>query len=269
MTIHRAPIGVFDSGTGGLTVMRALVERLPAEDILFYADTARIPYGGKSKETVIRFSIENAIFLFEHSIKLLVVACNTATAHALDKLLQLFKIPVIGVIQPGSEKACQVSKSGKIAVLGTKGTIQSGAYREAILNKLSTAEVVSVACPLFVPLVEERYIDHPATRLIVKEYLKPVKEAQVDTILLGCTHYPILQRLIEEEMGPGVQIVDSAYTCAEKIAHTLAELQLENDQSQGTYRYFATDDPEKFRINGEDILGRRMENVALAPHPHR
>lgn len=264
-----SPLGLFDSGTGGLTVMREVAKRLPAEDLLYYADTARIPYGGKSKETIIRFSIENSIFLLEHAIKLLVIACNTATAHALDKLQQLFKIPVIGVIEPGAEKACQVTRNGRIAVLGTKGTIDSGAYRQAIETIRSDVEIFSVACPLFVPLVEEQFIHHPATKLIVKEYVAPLKKAKIDTLLLGCTHYPLLQHLIEEEFEGQVQIVDSASTCAEKVLNTLKQLYLCNDQAQGEERFFTTDDPAKFKTLGEEILGRPIDQVFFAAHPHR
>ena len=266
--MSQAPLGLFDSGTGGLTVMREVAKRLPSEDIVYFADTARIPYGGKSKETIIRFSIENSIFLLEQSIKLLVVACNTATAFALQKLKELFKIPVIGVIEPGSEKACQVTRNGKIAVLGTKGTIASGAYKDTILSLSPHVHIVSIACPLFVPLVEERFIDHPAARLIVQEYLAPLKAEGVDTILLGCTHYPLLQKLIEEEMEGSAQIVDSASTCAEKVAQILQELNLQNLQKGGCYTYYASDDPHKFQLLGEEILGRRMEQVLLSAHPH-
>lgn len=249
--------------------MREVATLLPQEDLIYYADTARIPYGGKSKETIVRFSIENSIFLLEQAIKLLVVACNTATAHALEKLQQLFKIPVIGVIEPGAKKVTQVSKTGKIAVLATKGTIDSGAYVKAILTFLPGAEVFSVACPLFVPLVEERFTTHPAAKLIVKEYLRPLKEAGVDTILLGCTHYPLLKSLIEEEMEGKALLVDSASTCAEEVAAILRTQNLANGQLQGgAYRFFATDDPVKFKHAGEEILGRKMEQVALAPHPH-
>lgn len=260
-----SPIGLFDSGSGGLTVMREVAKRLPSENLLYYADTARIPYGGKSRDTIIRFSIENSIFLLEQSIKLLVVACNTATALALDKLKHLFKIPVIGVIEPGAEKACQVTRNGKVAVLGTKGTIASKAYETAILARSPQMEVISVACPLFVPLVEERFIDHPAAKMIVKEYLAPLKKEKVDTILLGCTHYPLLQKLIEEEMEGQVEIVDSATTCAEKVDHILCELRLENPQKAGQYHYYVSDDPLKFQQLGEEILGRKIEHVTLAP----
>lgn len=266
--IKSSPLGLFDSGTGGLTVLREVAHRLPGEDLLYYADTARIPYGGKSKETVIRFSIENTIFLLHHSIKLLVVACNTATAHALEKLQQLFKIPVIGVIEAGSERVCQVTRNGKIAVLGTKGTIASGAYPQAIAAQRPDLEILSVACPLFVPLVEERFIDHPAARLIVKEYLEPLKKAGVDTLLLGCTHYPLLKHLIEELFEGQVNIVDSASTCAEKVHQTLQQLNLCNDQPKGSERFFTTDDPIKFKTSGEEFLGRPLDHVVFAAHPH-
>lgn len=265
---NHSPLGLFDSGTGGLTVMREVVKRLPQEDIVYLADTARIPYGGKSKSTVVRFMIENSIFLLEHAIKMLVIACNTATAHALEKLQKLFKIPIIGVIEPGAQKACQVTKNGRIAVLGTKGTIDSNAYKDAILRINPDLTVFSQACPLFVPLVEERFIQHPAASLIVKEYLEPLKQNGVDTVLLGCTHYPLLQSLITAEMGEGVNIVDSASTCAEQVSSTLEAMKLGHTQPKGTYRYFATDDPAKFKVSGEEFLGMQMDDVHLATHPH-
>ena len=256
------PIGMFDSGLGGLTVMKQLVRALPNEHVIYFGDTARIPYGSKSRETVVRYSIENSIFLIEKEIKVLVVACNTATSHALDKLRNIFSLPVVGVVDPGAEHAVNVTAHGRIAVLGTKGTILSQAYQKAILLRAPHATVVPIACPLFVHLVEEGCIDHPAAGLVVQEYLKPLKGQNIDTILLGCTHYPLLTDLIRKEMGPDVAIVDSATSCAEKVATLLGENHLKNGAAASpTYQYFVSDDPAKFQSLGQAFLGTPIGSV--------
>lgn len=258
----QSAIGMFDSGIGGLTVMSELIKALPTEDVIYFGDTARLPYGGKSRETIVRYSIESAIFLIEKGVKVIVVACNTATSQALEKLQQIFGLPVIGVIDPGVSQALQATKNGKIAVLGTRGTIQSGAYEKAILQKDATATVVSIACPLFVPLVEEGCLDHPAARLIVQEYLKPLKGQNIDTILLGCTHYPLLKDMIRAEMGDEIAIVDSASCCAEAVSDVIAEKKLQNQRSDSAnYHYFVSDDPEKFQMLGKAFLGMPIGQV--------
>jgi glutamate racemase len=254
-------IGVFDSGVGGLTVMHELARALPHESFIYFGDTARVPYGGKSRETIIRYCIENAVFLLEKNIKLLVVACNTASAFGLEKLGQIFNIPVIGVIHPGAEKAVSVTRTKRIGVLGTKGTIQSGAYQQAIYALLPEAEVIPMACPLFVPLVEERFLHHSAAKLIVSEYLAPLKEQRIDTLLLGCTHYPLLKELIGDEMGPNVTLVDSASTCAEKSAEILKNSSLETSLSAPQHKYFVSDDPEKFRDLVKHLFNYSIEAV--------
>lgn len=257
-------IGVFDSGVGGLTVMKELIKALPHEHLVYFGDTARVPYGEKSPDTILRFSIENSIFLMEQNIKLLVIACNTACAQAYDKLQQLLNIPVVGVIEPGAKKATQVTRRERIAVLGTKSTIQSGAYQRAIKRHLPDASITAVACPLFVPLVEEHFLSHDATRLIVKEYLAPLKVQQVDTVLLGCTHYPLLRPLIQEELGPDVQVVDSGTTCADQVSSLLLHNQLQSPHAQsGTQRYFVSDDPDKFRLLGSRF-GMALDKVEVA-----
>lgn len=257
-------IGLFDSGIGGLTVLQQLVKVLPHENFVYFGDTARLPYGEKSRETIIRYSIENSIFLFDKNIKMLVVPCNTATSYALEKLQQIFSVPVIGVIDPGAERAVEVSKSGRIGVLGTRGTIQSQSYQKAILKQAPDAHVVPIACPLFVPLVEENYIDHPATSLIVKEYLKPLRVQNIDTLLLGCTHYPLLKKLISKEVGEGVTIIDSATSCAEKVAAILDQLALKNDsKAVGKLQYYVSDDPQKFQKLGRAFLNIPIDHVEL------
>jgi glutamate racemase len=258
-------IGMFDSGIGGLTVMQKVREVLPQESIVYFGDTARIPYGGKSRETLIRYSIESAIFLFEQDIKVLVIACNTAASAAMSKLCSVFNIPIIGVIEPGAAKAVSVTRNQRIAVLGTKATIQSDAYRKEIVRLQPQATVFSIACPLFVPFVEEGMVDHPCTKAIVKEYLAPLKNQGVDTAVLGCTHYPLLQHLIQEELGEEVTLVDSASTCAERVSDTLRSQSLTAlEHLPAQYRYFVSDDSEKFRLSAEKIFGHAIPHVQLA-----
>lgn len=261
MSRKQHSIGMFDSGMGGLTVMRELQNKLPKESIIYFGDTARIPYGGKSPETIVRFSIENSIFLMEKDIKLLVVACNTASSYAIPKLRKIFNIPVIDVIQPGAEKAAQVTKNQRIAVLGTKATVHSNAYEVEIKKILPQAHVHSIACPLFVPLVEERFLNHHATKLIVEDTLKPLQNQNIDTIVLGCTHYPVLKDLIQEVMGPQVTIVDSASTCADKVAAILEAEKLAHQHENPEHAFYVSDDPEKFKTLGKDFLGKSIAHV--------
>lgn len=256
------PIGMFDSGLGGLTVVQQVVRMLPHEDIVYFGDTARLPYGTKSPETVIRYSIENSNFLIRKNIKMLIVACNTASAHALEHLQQKFSLPVIGVIEPGADSAVRATKSGRIGVLGTNGTICSQTYQRAILKRAPKTQVFPVACPLFVPFVEENCIDHPAMRLIVAEYLKPLKESKIDTLLLGCTHYPLLKELIQREVGEEVAIVDSGLSCAEKVAEMLFNEGLRRTEGKvATHHYYVSDDPKKFQLLGSSFLGMPIGKV--------
>lgn len=258
-------IGMFDSGLGGLTVMREIINTVPHEPIIYLGDTARIPYGSKSQETIIRYSIENAVFLMEKNIKLMVVACNTATAYSLDRLKKIFNIPVIGVIQPGVQKALKVTKNHKIAILGTKGTIDSGCYQKEILQHQPKAELFPISCPLFVPLVEEHYINHPISEMVIKEYLAPLKNSGIDTLLLGCTHYPMLREAIQREVGDNVTIVDSATTCAEEVASLLKAQRLETAPSANypLHQFFVSDDPKKFQKQGELFLGMPIPQVEI------
>lgn len=262
--VESPSIGLFDSGIGGLTVLQQLVRVLPHENFVYFGDTARLPYGEKSRETIIRYSIENSIFLFEKNIKMLVIPCNTATSFALDKLQQIFSIPVIGVIEPGAESAVATTRNGRIAVLGTRGTIQSHSYQKAILKHAPNAFILPIACPLFVPLVEENYVDHPATHLIVEEYLKPIRNQNIDTLLLGCTHYPLLKKLIAKVVGDQLTIIDSATSCAEKVAKILNQLQLKKDHTHpGQIRYYVSDDPQKFQKHGRAFLNLPIDHVEL------
>ena len=255
-------IGIFDSGIGGLTVMKQIMLKLPHEKLIYFGDTAQSAHGDKSAETILRYSIENAIFLMEHEIKLLVIACNTASAFAVHKLKQILKIPIIDVIKPGADHAVSSTRNKKIGVLATRATTLSGIYLQEIQKRLHNAEVHSIACPLLVPLIEEHFFDHPATQLIVKDYLEPLKQKQIDTLLLGCTHYPLLHHLIQNEMGLQVTIIDSASTCAEQVSETLNAYGLRNrDDVLPTHHYYASDSPEKFRMHGIKFLGQAIAQV--------
>jgi glutamate racemase len=261
MTVRSQAIGLFDSGVGGLTVAQQIMRALPHERLIYFGDTARIPYGNKSQETIIRYSIENTICLLEKNIKLLVVACNTASALALPKLRKLFNIPILGVIEPGAEKAASMTRNQRVAVLGTKGTIQSGAYQTVLQTLLPEAVIFPIACPLFVPLVEEHWLDHAATRLIIQDYLRPYRDEGIDTVLLGCTHYPLLKEMLQEELGEGVTIVDSASTCAEHVASLLKKHDLLAKELAEEHAYYASDDPEKFCLLGERLFGGTLGAV--------
>lgn len=263
---HRAPIGVFDSGLGGLTVVRALRTLLPDESLIYVGDTARVPYGPKSPETVRRFSRQIADWLVAQHVKAIVIACNTATAHALDDLRTHVDVPVIGVIEPGARAAVASPTSGAIGVIGTAGTVASGAYERAIHAVVPARVVHMQACPLFVPLVEEGWVDHPATRLIVREYLAPLREAGVDTLVLGCTHYPLLSGAIAAEMGPAVRLIDSAEETAHETRRLLQHLHLLADPgARATLRVVASDAPERFLALGRRFLDESMAHVEHVP----
>jgi glutamate racemase len=252
-----APIGIFDSGIGGLTVLRALLERLPHEDFLYFGDTARVPYGTKSPETVLRYSLRIVEFLRNRGVKLLVVACNTASAHALERLAEAHRdLPMVGVIEPGAQAAFHVSAGKRVAVLATEGTIRSGAYRRA-LETLGSVHVIDQACPLFVPLAEEGWTDDEVTRLVAERYLTPVLAKEVDTAILGCTHYPLLKPLLHQVLGDGVRLVDSAETTAATVEKLLAERNLAAC-GRGGARYLLTDTANRFVEVGARFLGRPL-----------
>ena len=259
---NSAPIGVFDSGIGGLTVARELMRQLPHESIIYFGDTARVPYGPKSPETVVRYSREITSFLRDQGVKALVVACNTATAHALPTLREEYDLPIIGVIEPGSRAAARATRSGSVGVIGTQGTISSHAYEKAISADLPTARIVARACPLFVPLVEEGWLESDATSLIAHEYLSDFVDAKIDTLVLGCTHYPLLKRVIGETVGRQVRLIDSAEETAAETAVTLRERGLErSDSANPVYRFIASDVPEQFLRVGQRFLGKAIDNV--------
>ena len=255
-------IGIFDSGVGGLTVLKEVVKALPQEDTIYLGDTARVPYGTKSPETVTRYSLQVTSFLVERDIKLLVVACNTASAVSLDALKNHFSIPIIGVIEPGARRAVSVTRSGKVGVIGTTATIQSSAYTKAIKKIDRGIEVVTRACPLFVPLAEEGWVDNEVARLTARNYLQGLKDEGVDTLVLGCTHYPLLKGIIAEVMGDGVELVDSAEETARTVAETLGAGDILRPSSEkGNHHFFVTDVPAGFIRVGNRFLGGRLGDV--------
>ena len=264
--MNDAPIGIFDSGIGGLTVARAIYERLPAERTIYFGDTARVPYGPKSPETVRRYSREILDWLLGQGVKAVVIACNTSTAHALDALRAASPVPVLGVIEPGARAASAAAPGGSIGVIGTAGTIASDAYGRAIRALRPDATVVQQPCPLFVPLVEEGWFDHPATRLVAEEYLGPMRAARVEALVLGCTHYPLLKPLLGEVMGPRVRLVDSAEETARALADVLAESGLAAPPGRdGTHRFAVSDDQPRFLQVGSRFLGERLTGAELVP----
>lgn len=259
-----SPIGVFDSGVGGLTVVRALMQRLPNENIVYLGDTARVPYGIKSDATIREFAGQIVRFLLEHKPKLLIVACNTMAAVAAREIAALATVPVLDVIDAGARAAVARSQSRRIGVIGTLTTINSGAYEAAIHALDPSAQVRSHACPLFVPLVEEGWLDHPVTRLTAQEYLQPLLAADIDALVLGCTHYPLLEPLLAEVAGARVQLVDSAHTVAEQAAQQLADTGLANGARGPTrYEYYVTDVPQRFQEIGARFLGRALTNTQV------
>ena len=258
-----APIGVFDSGIGGLTVAREIMRQLPNEDIIYFGDTARVPYGPKSPETVTRYAHEITAFLLEQGVKNVVVACNTATAHAVESLREHFDLPITGVIEPGARAAIRASTARRIGVVGTHGTISSGAYERAIHALDDDVFVTARACPLFVPFVEEGWLDHPATELVAAEYLSTLGDTRIDTLVLGCTHYPLLKGVIGRTVGGGIRLIDSAEETAAEVARLLEEHGLLNTspRSAAKHRFIASDVPEQFRNVGKRFLGSAIEHV--------
>ena len=259
------PIGVFDSGVGGLTVVRALMECLPFENIVYFGDTARVPYGIKSVQTIERYTSEITDFLLAHGVKLLIIACNTIASvaqHVVKERASKAGIAVLDVIDAGAAAAALCSKSGHIGVIGTPTTINSNAYARRIYALNPAVRVFSQACPLFVPLVEEGWLDHQVTRLTAQEYLKPVLAEQVDTLVLGCTHYPLLKPLLRDLTHGKVDLVDSALTVAEQTARLLTGTELANKgNTPATTHYFVTDVPLRFQTIGERFLGRALGSV--------
>lgn len=261
----KRPIGIFDSGIGGLTVLKEMLNAMPGEDTIYLGDTARVPYGTKSAETVTRYSFENAKFLLKFDIKLLVVACNTASAYCLPQLKKELHIPVIGVIEPGAKKAVEVTKAKRIGIIGTEGTIRSGAYFDAVKTIDQSIAVFTQPCPLFVPLAEEGWTNNQIARMTANAYLNDIKKQWIDALILGCTHYPLLKSIISDVMGNTVTLIDSGHETAAEVAKCLMEKNLLKTISSGEsfHRFFVTDSPERFRQVGGRFMGTRLNNVEL------
>ncbi|MBT3169204.1 MAG: glutamate racemase [Candidatus Cloacimonetes bacterium] len=256
--MNKRPIGIFDSGVGGLTVFKEIRKKFPFEDIIYFGDTARVPYGPKSENTVIEYSIQNARFLMQQGAKIIVIACNTSSAVALKKLQKTLNIPIVGVIQPGAIAANYASQNGKIGVIGTEGTIKSEAYKKAIKMLNKQTEIFSEACPLFVPLAEEGWINSTITKSVADFYLNPLLQNEIDTLVLGCTHYPILKNIIQQTVGKSVKLVDSAISVALELQNILPNPEV---NVSGKNSFFVSDNEDKFRKIAQNILNKSLEQL--------
>lgn len=262
-----APIGIFDSGIGGLTVAKEVMKQLPNENIIYIGDTARVPYGTKSDRTIKAFTLQSCLFLLEHDVKMIIIACNTSSAVALDFIANMFRIPVIGVIQPGSQAAASRSKNHRIGVIGTHTTVNSQSYKKTITSLESKAEVFSQACSLFVPLAEEGWLHHGVTDQVCGEYLKFFEGTNIDTLVMGCTHYPILADSIEKSikkiMGHPVTLIDSGVETAQVAKNILAEKKMINTHSKASHKFYVTDLPKNFAAVGERFLGKKLDSIEM------
>lgn len=253
------PIGVFDSGLGGLTVLKEIMNLLPLESIVYLGDSGRAPYGTKSKETVTKYTFQNIRFLRDQDIKMIVIACNTVSAYSYEQVRQSFDVPVIEVIQPGAATAVRETKNKKVGIIGTPATINSSVYERAIKQRDSSIEIVSKACPLFVPLVEEGWWENDIAYRIAEEYLHPFIAEGIDTLVLGCTHYPLLKNTISKVLGNGVKLVSSALEAARAVKMIIGEKDIARDEClKPVYRYYTTDSVEKFEFLGSSILNREI-----------
>ncbi len=256
------PIGIFDSGVGGLTVMREIMEQLPYENIIYLGDTARIPYGSKSEQTIKKFSYQCSSFLESKNVKTIVIACNTASSIALEHLKKSFDIPIIGVIDPGARSAAAATQTGRIGVIGTIATINSNAYQAKIMEYRHDAEVIGIPCPLFVPIVEEGWEYTNVAELTAEKYLDELIEHDVDALVLGCTHYPILRHTIKKVVGPNIKLVNPAYETARDLKILLEEKNLLKENfERARYEYYASDAPERLRRIGGNFLKKEIDNL--------
>ena len=256
------PIGVFDSGIGGLTVVRALMKHLPNENLVYFGDTARVQYGPKSAQVVREYAVQDTDELLKHDVKFIIIACNTVSAVALDVVQKRAKVPVLGVIIPGAEAAVRATKKNRLGVIGTVGTVFSNAYTNAIRQINPDIQVFSKACPLFVPLAEEGWTSHPATELVAKEYLFPLTLEKIDTLILGCTHYPLLKDVIDSVLHKSVILIDSGEATALKAVQLLEERKLRNESTlKPNVQFFVSDIPHKFTEVGERFLGQRLGKI--------
>lgn len=259
-----APIGVFDSGVGGLTVAREIMRNLPKEDIVYFGDTARVPYGSKSKDNIIRYSRQIIHFLQTKGVKAIVIACNTASALALDTVKDEFDIPIIGVVEPGARAALAVTENKKIGVIGTEATVRSSMYEKIIQGINPEVSVVGKACPLFVPLVEEGFKKHQVTDEIIDYYLASLKQSDIDALILGCTHYPLLRSKIKEYVGEKITLVNPAYETAMDLKRILQEMDMENpdiEGDHGSYSFYVSDAADKFKQFANSILPYDIETT--------
>lgn len=256
---HSQPIGVFDSGLGGLTVVKELMQTLPHEDIVYYGDTARVPYGSKSKESIIRFSFENTEVLLQEKVKMIVIACNTSTSYALIPLQRTYELPIIGVIQPGAQQAVRTTKNNRIGVIATSATINSQAYTKAVLDFNNSVKVFSQACPLFVPLVEQGWLNDAITKQIAEKYLSTLTKSKIDTLILGCTHYPLLKSMLKRVLGNKIMMIDSAQAVTREVKEVLAGRGSFNTQKRrGKYKFLITDKPQEFDKIARKFLGPKL-----------
>lgn len=261
---RNAPVGVFDSGVGGLTVAREIMRHLPNENIVYFGDTARVPYGSKSKDNIIRFSRQIINFLKTKDVKAIVIACNTASALALDVVRAEIDIPIIGVVEPGARAALEMSQSRKIGVIGTDATIRSAMYEKIIQETDPEAEVIGKACPLFVPLVEEGFAKHKVTEEIIDFYLASFMETDIDSLILGCTHYPLLRSKIREYVGERISLVNPAYETAMDLKKVLEKWNMENTgegQEHASYEFYVSDAADKFKQFANSILPYDIETT--------
>lgn len=256
------PIGVFDSGVGGLTVVKQLTREMPNEDIIYFGDTARVPYGTKSPSTIKKFSIENVLFLLNFNVKLIIIACNTSSAIGLPFLSRYFSVPIIGVIKPGAKAAIRSTRNGRVGVIGTTATISSKAYENEIKALNPKIRVYSKDCPLFVPLVEEGWADDGIVGIAARKYLSPLKEKKIDTVILGCTHYPLLKASVQRIMGRSVKLVDSAEETAKEAKNLLEECGLKYPGKRpGRLKFYVSDAPGKFLMVAKRFLGKDVKTA--------
>ena len=255
-------IGVFDSGLGGLTVVKELMRQLPSEDIIYYGDTARVPYGTKSKESIIRFSVENTKVLLKHNVKMVVVACNSSSSYALETLRKNFHVPVVGVIHPGSKKAAALTKNKNVGVIATSATVASGEYVRTIKYYEKSVKVFAKSCPLFVPLAEEGWFHKRVTTNIAKEYLAPLRKKGIDVLILGCTHYPLLKGAIQKAVGKKVVLIDSAKEVARDVKELLtASGKRKASVRESQYKFLISDRPQEFKRIAKNFLGREIKHI--------
>ena len=258
------PIGVFDSGLGGLTVVKELLNVLPHESIIYFGDTARVPYGTKSKETIIRFSQENTKVLLKYRVKMVVVACNSCSSYALGHLRKMFRVPIVGVIEPGASKAVYSTRNNKVGIIATQATIRSDQYPQTIKQFQKDITIFSKACPLFVPLVEEGWLDKKVTVDVAQEYLAELKSKDIDTLILGCTHYPLLKNILHQVMGNKVTLIDSAQVVALEVKRLLQQLKIECDNNtKPKHQFLISDRPQEFKRIASKFLGRPIKKVDL------